>query len=435
VHHEKIFENPDYRISCDRKLAFPSMLPVEQFFESRDVGPVEEAVRQSLADVSPFLPPLKGKRVALTAGSRGVKNIVTILGTLAAWLKERGAAPFVVPAMGSHGGATAEGQIAVLRGYGIVEDAIGMPVVSSMETVEIGRLDDGTPVFCDRNAFEADYLVPVGRIKPHPDFKAAVESGLCKMMAIGLGKHNGAKTLHRLGFERMSRTIEAAARVCIGSGRVPFGLAILENAYSRTMRMEAIPSDRIVDREKALLAEAKNAMPRLHFSAIDILIVDMAGKDISGAGMDPNITGRPVTGQPGFSAPPIQNIAVLDLSDHSNGNAVGIGMADVVTARLARKIDFGATYTNSITAAGLVGSRLPLVAKDDLDAVLVAYCACHRVTPETVRIVHIQNTSAISLVEASANMREEIESHPAMRVAGVPEPLEFVDGCLRSRFR
>lgn len=423
----------DYKISYANALALPSMLPVEQIFESRRLDDVAGAVRQCVASLAPDLPHLAGKRVALTAGSRGIKNIIVILKTLAVCLKEMGAVPFVVPAMGSHGGATAEGQIAVVREYGITEDSVGMPIVSSMETVRIGRLDDGTPVFCDRNAFEVDYFIPVGRVKPHPDFKAALESGLCKMLAIGLGKHEGAKTLHHRGFDWMARTIEETARVFVESGRVLFGLAILENAHSQTMKIEAIRTSELIEREKELLVEAKAALGKLHLAAIDILIVDVIGKEISGAGMDPNITGRPVTGRPGFSAPLIQNIAVLNLSEHSNGNAVGVGMADVVTLRLAEKIDFSSMYTNSITAAGLMGSKLPLVACDDLDAVLIAYCACHRVTPETAKVVHIKNTSSISRIEVSENLREEIESNPATRIVGGGEQLTFIDGVLQSR--
>ncbi len=422
----------EYKLGCDAALALPKMLTVEQSFEKRKVGDVPLAVRETFARLAPTLPDLAGKRVALTAGSRGVKNIVPILRTLAELFKEKGARPFVVPAMGSHGGATAAGQMRVLAEYGLTEDSVGVPFVASMEVALAGSTADGIPVYCDRAAFEADYLIPVGRVKPHPDFKAELESGLCKMLAIGLGKHEGAKTLHHQGFDRMSATIEQAARVLLASGKVLCGLAVLENGYSETMLIEAVRPELIVSREKELLALAKRALGGLRFDAIDILIVDVIGKEISGAGMDPNITGRPVTGQPGFTAPPIQNIAVLELSEHSHGNAVGVGMADVVTLRVAERIDFAATYTNSITAAGLLGSKLPLVARDDRDAILIAYSACHRVTPATVKIVHIKNTSAISIVEASENLREEIERNPALRVLSGPKPLEFEGGRLRS---
>ncbi len=415
----------NYKLSCDPELQLPAMLTVEQTFEKKHLDDPAAGVRETFARLAPSLPPLSGKRIALTAGSRGIKNIVVILRALVAVLKEAGALPFIVPAMGSHGGATAEGQLAVLADYGITEESVGAPIVSSMDTELVGRLPDGLPVYCDKAAYAADYLVPVNRVKVHADFKAPVESGLCKMLAIGLGKHQGAKTLHHLGFSAMSQTFEAAAAVTLASGHVLFGLAILENGYSQTMRVEAVPVDGLIAREKELLLETKKAMAKLLLKGMDILIVDQIGKEISGAGMDPNVTGRPVTGNPGFDAPPIQVIAALDLSDHSNGNAIGMGMADVVTLRLAEKVDFSSTYTNSITATGLIGSRLPLVARDDRDAVLIAYCASHNVTPESVRVVHIKNTSALSVIEVSENMRSEVEANPTMRILSGPKRLEF----------
>jgi len=312
-------------------IGLPRMVPVEQKFPRETVEDVEAALGASLAALPPA--DLAGKRIAITVGSRGTYSMLTILTTLARQLREWGAEPFIVPTMGSHGGATAEGQLGVLANYGITEDAVGMPIRSSMDVIEAARLADGTPLYCDSIASQADGIVLLNKVKPHTSYKGTHESGLAKMAAIGLGKHKGAVTLHSFGFHRFAELVPAAGEALIGALDIVFGVAVLENAYHSVGHIEAIPPDRIMAREKELLVKAKSFLGRLLVPAIDVLIVDEIGKNIGGSGMDTNVTGRPSVPQPGFEAPPIQRIIVRGLTEATHGNGTGIGMADFTTRR------------------------------------------------------------------------------------------------------
>jgi hypothetical protein len=274
--------------------------------------------------------------------------------------------------MGSHGGATAAGQIEVLNGYGITETSVGAPIKSSMDVVEAGRFEDGTPLYTDRLAFEADAIVIANKIKPHADFKGRYESGLVKMLTIGLAKHKGAVALHDHGFAAFHEVLPKAAEILLDKLPILFGLAILENAFDELMHLEIIPKAQIMAREKELLEIAKRSIGRLLFDDIDVLIVDEIGKNISGEGMDPNVTGRPGSGLPGFPAPDIQKIVALDVTVESHGNGVGIGSADLSTRRCVEKIDLGAMYTNAFSANILNPAKLPMVLNNDHDALCVA---------------------------------------------------------------
>ena len=328
--------------------------------------------------------------------------------------------------MGSHGGATAEGQVKVLAGYGITEESMGAAIRSSMEVVEIGRLEDGTPLYIDRIASEADGIVIANKIKPHADFKANYESGLVKMLCIGLGKHKGAVTLHRHGFDRFDKVLPEAAEVLLDRLPILFGLAILENAFDDLMRLEIIPPERILSREKELLEIAKASIGRLLFPSIDLLVVDEIGKNISGEGMDPNVTGRPGSGLPGFSnAPTIQKIVVLDVTPESHGNGVGIGLADITTRRFVEKIDLGAIYTNAITATILDPAKLPVIMNSDKEAIAIALKTCNRVTPDSVRVVRIINTLELHRIWVSPALSEEVDKNENLSVAGAEAPMSF----------
>ena len=295
---------------------FPRMVEVEQHFPRKHVLDIEQTIRFEMGkiDSSTFA----GKRIAITAGSREIAGIVDILRGIGGLLTSWGAQPFIVPAMGSHGGATAAGQVQILEGVGVTEESIGMPILSSMETVEVSRFEDGTPLYCDRFAFEADGIVICNKIKPHADFKGDYESGLVKMLTIGLAKHKGATALHVHGFDRFHEVLPRGAGLMLGKLPVIFGVAILENAFHELMAVEIIPLEKILAREKELLVEAKQNIARLLLPAIDLLIIDEIGKNISGEGMDPNVTGRPGSGlTEGFEAPKIQKIVVLDITDVS----------------------------------------------------------------------------------------------------------------------
>ncbi len=376
----------------------------------------------------------QGRRVAITAGSRGIAGIPVILAALVSRIRDYGGEPFLVPAMGSHGGATAEGQVAVLARLGITEATVGAPIVSSMDVVEIGRLADGMPVYVDRVAAAADAILVVGRVKPHPDFTSAWESGLAKMAAIGLGKQAGADTMHRYGVYGLQHQMPEAARLIVQRTPVRLGLAILENAYHEPARIVAVPPDQIAgDLEAELLQEAYRLMPALPFASIDALIVDEIGKDISGCGMDAKVIGRiRVHGVSDPPRPDVRAIAVLGLTPASHGSAVGIGLADVTTRRLVDEVDFESTYVNCLTAgiAGVQRAYMPVVAPDDRVAVLTALRVCGRADPERAVVVRIKNTLALDEVDVSAGSLETAEPLHPIEVLGAPSPLRFRDGRL-----
>ena len=409
--------------------ALPRMVQVEQRFPRPRVPDIPAALAASIQ----ALPGknLAGKRVAITCGSRGIPEAAIIVSKLVAILKELGAKPFIVPAMGSHGGATAEGQRQVLEGYGITETRVGAPIQASMEVVQVAELPGGTPLFCDALARGADAIVLFNKIKPHSAYKAEIESGLLKMAVIGLGKHRGASTLHTFGFDEFPGIARSAGERLIRTLPIAFGLAVVENAYGEIALLEAVPRERIPVREPELLAEAKRIMSRLLLPAIDVLIVDEIGKDVSGAGLDPNVTGRPATRRPGFEAPSIQKIIVRDLTPASHGNAAGIGMADFTTVRCAEKIDLGISYTNVFTARVMDSLRIPVMLRSDREALSVALKTCNRVTPEQARVVRIRNTKALHLIAVSESCLPEMEDRPDFVVLGPSRPIEFdADGYL-----
>jgi hypothetical protein len=362
---------------------------------------ISGTTRETIASLR--LGDLAGKRIAVTAGSRKIANLPEILKTTVLCLRELGARPFIVPAMGSHGGATEEGQRTLLGELGITEGSVGAPILSSMDVVQIGSTEGNRPIFCDKIAAEADGIVVCGRIKPHTSITGQVESGLCKMMIVGLGKHHGATSFHRQGYHRLARILPADAEVFLKNAKVLFGLGIVEDAADQTLKIEAMPPEDLIEKEKTLLAYAKRMMPRFLLDEIDVLIVDQIGKDISGAGMDPNITGRSITPLPVKTSCQIANIVVLNLTDASHGNATGIGGADITTRRVLDKIDFNSMYTNIFTSGALVAAKLPVVLGTDEDAIRVAIKCIPKDGIGDVRIVHIKDTLHMADIEVSEN--------------------------------
>jgi len=401
---------------------FPPMLPVEQVFPKDDAGDVKAALEKTLDELP--RPDVAGKRIAITAGSRGMPDAVEIYRILCRRLREWGAEPFLIPAMGSHGGGTAEGQLELLAGYGITEESVGAPILSSMEVVETASVD-GIPLYCDKNAHEADGIVILNKVKPHSNFKGDYESGLCKMMVIGLGKHQGATTFHALGFARFAGIIPKAATEQMKVLPVTFAVGLVENAYDGIATVEAIPGDRMIAREKDLLVQAKDLMGKLLMPSIDILIIDEIGKNISGQGMDPTVTGRPSSGLPGFVKLPLKRIIIRDISGPSHGNAAGMGMADLITLRVFNKLDLGSTYTNGVAARNTEGARMPMIANSDKQALAIAVQTCIGVDPETARIVRIQSTKKLHKIQMSASYLEEITGNPQFNVLGEAKPFAF----------
>jgi hypothetical protein len=402
----------------------PPLVPVDQQFNRTRLADIGATLHEQLDRIPDSS--VSGKSIAITVGSRGIAELGEIIRTLVASLREKGGHPFIVPSMGSHGGATAEGQIKVLAGYGITEASVNAPIRSSMDVVEVTTLSDGTPLFTDRLAYEADAIVIANKIKPHADFKAQYESGLVKMLCIGLAKHKGAVALHNHGFAAFENILPQAATLLLDKLPVLFGLAILENAFDELMDIEVIPKEQILSREKELLNKAKGSIGRLLFPEIDVLIVDEIGKNISGEGMDPNVTGRPGSGLPGFDdAPLIQKIVALDVTQQSLGNGVGIGSADITTRACIEKIDLGAMYTNAITATILNPAKLPMILNTDRDAICVALKTCNLITPETAKIVRIRNTLELHRVWVSPALLEHVASSDVLSIVGEQQSMQF----------
>lgn len=403
---------------------FPSMFLAEQIFPKPRLDDVSAEAIASMEKLP--LPDLTGKRIAVTAGSRGISDIVPALKAVVKFLKSRGANPFMVPAMGSHGGATAEGQVKLLEGLGVTEDSIGIPLLSSMETVGLGLTEEGYYVHCDKFAFESDGIVVCNRVKAHTDFKATIESGLCKMMSVGLGKHKGAAAVHGLGVANLGPSVLSGARIFLEKAPVLFGLALVENAFEETMIAEAVMPGQIISREKELLVIAKESMGRLYPGDIDILIVEKMGKEISGAGMDPNVSGRPMPGALGFEevCRPT-SVAVFGITEHSSGNALGIGLADITTLKAVRNLDFASTYTNGVTAGDILGCAIPLMANTEQDAVAIAISACAPKKGKECRIIQIKNTLELTTIALSEAYWDEMQGHEKIRCLTSPQPMKF----------
>jgi hypothetical protein len=424
-----MFENIQIKIEGGLDIHLPKMLPIQQKFQMSKLDNITGAIHREFLkeEVQTKIKP--GMKVAIAVGSRGINHLQEIVTSVIREIRHLGGEPFIVPAMGSHGGATSDGQIQVLSDYGIVESNVGCSIRSSMETVQVGQILDGVPLYFDKHAFGSDAIVVVGRVKPHTDFKGTVESGLLKMIVIGLGKHKGASFIHSLGFDQFHRVIPEAGKVLIEKTNIALGVAIIENARDETAEILAVPSEQICDLEPELLVRAKKAMPRFLLDQIDVLMIDEIGKDISGSGMDPNIVGRTGSGiTEGFQALPIQKIFVRDLTEKTNGNASGIGIADVITARLLSKIDFGYTYANCITSTALAGAKIPVVIRSDKEALSVAVKTCNRIKYDSAKIVWIKNTLELEHIYVSEAYRDWIKGCGDIVIKGDPVPLEFDPG-------
>lgn len=405
----------------------PQFQRVKVQFPRPRVADVPAAVEQAigLLDLAPY--GLQGKRVAITGGSRGVTRIPEILAAVVGWVRRHGGEPFIFPAMGSHGGATAEGQRQMLENLGMTELALGAPIVSSMDTELLGRLANGMPVYIDRHAAQADAIIVVNRIKPHTDYTGDFESGIAKMTAIGMGKLQGADIIHRFGVEGLLKLMPEAARLVCRQAPVLFGLASIENAYHEVAQISAIPAHQIAgEQEKELLQLAYSLMPRFPFPEIDVLIVEEMGKNISGVGMDPNVIGRAkVHGVEMPAGCSIRAIAVLRLTHETHGNASGIGLADVTTQRILNEMDFDATYLNCITSGltGIQRALLPLVAPTEKAAVETAFRVCGRPESHHARAVRIKNTLSLGEMDISLDLLPEILPH--VPVTPLSEPFEL----------
>ena len=412
-------------------IRLPKMVKIRQKFETTTVeDPVAELQKLLLSNVpQAVIDTLPGKSIAISASSRGIPYHKDLLKAMADQLKAWGASPFVFPAMGSHAGGTAESQKEFLEEYGITEAYVGVPIKSSMEVVAVGKLDEGLVVYCDKYAAEADGIVVFNKVKPHTHLKANHESGLLKMICIGIGKHQGAATFHSKSFDEFEEFLVAASQAFIQAKNVIFGVGVTQNAYDLIGKIDVFPADKIIEGDAAMLALAKDELARLKFDAIDVLIIDEIGKDISGVGFDTNVSGRieVISQQAAFraSAPDIKKIVLLDITEHSHGNASGMGEADLISYRFVNKIDFASTYTNIITNKYLKAAAMPIYGNSDLDVIKTAILTSIHADLENPRIVRIKNTLMLEEIEVSTAYLEEIGKRKDIDVLSEPYAWTF----------
>jgi len=409
-------------------MQLPKMAKVRQIFDQPKIRDIlakikEELEKKRLKDrVKP------GQRIAVTAGSRGIANIPLILKTVVAELRAVGAEPFLVTAMGSHGGATPEGQIQVLHSLGVTEESVGAPIEASMEVEAVGSLPDGVEIYLSRVALKADGIFVMGRVKPHTDFKGDIESGLLKMMAIGLGNQKGAEMIHWHRYDGYHRILPEAGRLIAEKTNIVMGLALLENARHETAEIHALYPEEFYEKEKQLLETAKTLLPRLPFNDVDVLVVEELGKNISGVGMDTNVTGRFwMPGEHDPRAPNIKKIAVLDLTEETHGNAIGIGLADVTTRRAFEKIDYHQTYVNCLTQGSGETGKIPPFLANDRDAIATAIRISGPIRPEVARVIRIKNTQELETLYISEALVDELRTSLELqkRLVLVEEPREM----------
>jgi hypothetical protein len=404
-------------------LNIPKVCRIRQKFNTDKIENIEEEIYRQFSAIQVQNIVKPGMRIAVTAGSRGIANIQKIIRTVCEYLKSFGAEPFIVPSMGSHGGATADGQVRVLEKLGITEKSVGVPILSSMDVVEIGETSKGVKVYMDKIAYSSDGIVVVNRVKPHTDFSGEIESGLLKMIAVGLGKHKGCSAMHAGG---LAATIPEAAGVALNKAPILFGLAILENSRDETYKLKALRPSDFEREEKLLLKEAKTLVPKLPVDELDVLVVQKIGKMYSGTGMDTKVIGRiRVFGEKEPEVPRINKIIALDLDENSYGNALGIGLADITTRRLFDRIDFDVTYANIIPTTYLERGKIPVIMPDDCEAIKTALKTIGNVHPEEVKLGIIKNTLHIEELYLTRAAITQVKNQSDIEILEEDLELEF----------
>ncbi len=400
---------------------YPAMYRVRQHFDTTAISDLPKFIRQELARADLATKVRAGQRMAVAVGSRGISNLPAIVAIVVGYLKELGVRPFIMPAMGSHGGANAEGQAEVLQHLGITEAAMGAPVISNMEVDTLGRLDSGAGVYIARDAMEADHLVIINRVKPHTAFRAEVESGLCKMLAVGCAKRQGAESLHTFG---LASSIVPAAAMILRHVPVLFGLAIVENSLDQVHTVRLALPEEFAEMDRKLLNLARQMVARIPLDDLDILVVDEMGKNISGAGIDPNVIGF-WRRDGGARKPDYRTLIVLDITAESNGNAMGLGLADLTSRRVIDKVDFKATYTNALVSGVWASARLPMAMENDREALDAALAKVP--TPRKVRMARIINTLKLGTFWVTESLLPELRQRKNITLDETPIELKFDD--------
>ncbi|RFB18896.1 DUF2088 domain-containing protein [Bacillus sp. HNG] len=399
-----------------KDIPVPKMLKVKQHFDDSKVENLVEELTNKLhrEDVKQTIKP--GMEIAIAVGSRGIDALVDITKTTVQFIKDMGGKPFIVPSMGSHGGATGEGQRDVLKHLGVTEESVGCEIRSSMEVIKLGELPNGLPVYIDKYASQADGIVVINRVKPHTAFRGSVESGIQKMISIGLGKQKGAEACHQLGFKYMAENVPAMAQMIMEKTPFLFGVATVENAFDRVARIEVMLTNEIIVKEPELQAQAKQLLPKLFFDQIDVLVIDQIGKNISGDGMDPNITGRYPTPY-AHGGPEVNKMVVLNLTPETEGNANGVGTADFTTQRLVDKMDLEFTYANGLTSTVVAPTKIATTLPNDKEAIQAAIKTCNILDFTKVKMVRIKDTLHVSEIEVSEALLDYIKQHPNIEQA------------------
>lgn len=401
----------------------PLMIPVQQQFPEHRLSNVTDAMRVALQALSLETRIGEGTVVGIPVGSRGIRNLPLLVREVVRHVRSLGARPIVVAAMGSHGGGTAAGQLEVLRSLGVIEERVEAPVYGGTDVAQVGRTADGHPVYFDRMLLECDAILVMNRVKPHTSFRGPLESGLVKMLVVGCGKPAGAKVFHSFGPSELSMRLREMGEILLQRLPIAGAIGILESAAEQTAELVPVRPDDLIAADGRLLERAKVMLPRLPVDELDLLVVDEMGKNISGTGMDTNVIGRMgIRGMPD-GRPQIQRVVVLDLSEESHGNANGVGLADLVTRRLANKIDFPATYLNTLTATFVERAKLPITLNSDREVIETALQTIGR--PSEPRIIRIKNTLELGRLWVSPSVMKELQGTAAIEAVGAPQPWPF----------
>ncbi len=428
------FPEMNFFVQGIEDVTIPKMVRIREKYEDDKIEDIKAHLLGELDALDIDKTALKGKSIAVTVGSRGIPENDLMIRTICDKLKEWGADPFIVPAMGSHGGGTVEGNLQIITDYGITEETMGVPIKASMDVVRIGTLHDGaeTPIYCDKFAAEADGIVIFNKIKAHTDFKGYIESGMCKMMAIGLAKHKGCSWFHRQGFDTFPERIPMVAREFVNKMNVIMAIGVVQNAYDEISEIKAFTKDKIVEGDHELLQIAKRRLPKMKFDNIDVLIIDRIGKNVSGAGADPNITGRACV--PGFEDDfHCKKLFIRGLTEQSHGNACGIGYADITTRSCLQSIDWESTWINYSTNTMLNGGKIPVYQNTDYEALRLAIRTCTKLNDYSkARIARIRDTLSLSEIEISEALLPDVMGRDDVEILSEPYELKFEeDGSLK----
>lgn len=410
------------RVQGMEDVPMPRMVTIHQQYDTQrieDTGRHLRAEMEKLPDQDGY----RGKRICITVGSRGIPDLDVMVRTMCDVLKQWGAKPFIIPAMGSHGGGTAEGQLEMIAGYNITEETMGVPILASMDVVQYGDLN-GIPLYCDKHAYESDGIVIFNKVKPHTDFRGPHESGLLKMIAIGIAKHKGAAMFHSFGFHRFAELIPQVSELFLQKCPVAFGVGVVQNAYDDICSIDVCTPDKMIETDARLLAEAKDKLAKFLFDDIDLLIIDEIGKNISGNGHDPNVTGRNLGGTFKDTLK-LKKLFVRGITPQAHHNGSGLSACDITTRKVLRDVDWDVTWTNGLTTGIMTSGQIPIYANTDREAIQMCIKTLYNIDYSKARVVHIKNTLSMSTIEVSETLYDAIRDMPGISCVSGPKQMEF----------